>query len=78
MEIVKLPQPNLRDVPNGLRLLADLIEKGEAPKAKHAIVILTDTDNGKTFYSYGDSVTWEHVAGVMFTCAAIIAMSERS
>lgn len=69
MEIVKLNTPNLRDVPAGLRRLADQMEAGQVPAAKHAVVIITTEDNEKTFYLYGETVTYEHVAGLMLTCA---------
>ena len=52
--IVPIGTPNLRDVPNMLRRLADMMESGEVDKAVHAIVV-TDDDVGKVdVYGYGN------------------------
>lgn len=54
MKIVKLGQPNLRDVIESLRKLADLMEAGQVPVAVHAIIV-TEAEDGMIYtYGYGD------------------------
>ena len=46
MQIVKLPDRNLRDIPRGLRALADQIERGEMSGDCHNIAWVSDNGNG--------------------------------
>ena len=54
MNVVNLGQPNLRDVIESLRLLADKMETGEVEASSHAIVVSESPDGNVELYGYGD------------------------
>lgn len=76
MNVVKLGQPNLRDVVESLRMLADKMEKGEVPAAVHAIVVAETQDGAIYTFGYGDvgdmksEVGLLHVASIKMTINA--------
>ena len=44
MNLIPIGVPNLKDVPDSLRRLADMLEKGDEPRAMHAMVVAVDVD----------------------------------
>lgn len=53
LSIVQLGVPNLNDVPDSLRRLADAMERGEEPAAVHAMIVAVDEAGGMVTYGYG-------------------------
>ena len=70
--LVQINTPNLRDVPAGLRRLADLIEAGECPAAKAAIVVAVDPED-IAIYGYGSVGSNAECIGILFKAAILLA-----
>lgn len=66
MKIVELNKPNLKNVPQSMRRLAELIEGEDEPNSKHAVVISVDDENDIHVYEYGETNTRDHVIGLLF------------
>jgi len=71
-KLVVLDTPNLRDVPAGLRRLADDLEHGRA-MAVEAIIITRDADDHMRYYSYGNIVDVAHGIGMLHIAAVALA-----
>ena len=54
LKAVPIGTPNLRDVPDALRRLADRLEVGDERPTTHAIVVLVDEHGEIRVYGYGD------------------------
>lgn len=65
MNVVKLETPNLKNVPQSLRLLADLMERGEVLAAEHAIVVVSGANGEIEVYGYGSVGNTAHEIGVL-------------
>ena len=65
MKLVELKQPNLMDVPAGLRRLADQMDRGEAGKAVHAIVVAVDANGELDCYGFGEVGDRAHETGLL-------------
>lgn len=73
MKVVKLEQPNLRDVPASLRRLAQQMEDGTVNAATHAIVVAVDANGEIEVYGYGDIGNRAHEVGVLQMAAMSLA-----
>lgn len=65
MNVVRLATPNLKDVPNSLRNLAEVFEEGDEFQAEHAIVVAVDADGELRTYGYGAVGNRAHEIGVL-------------
>jgi len=54
MKVIEYPGQNLRDIPQGLRLLAGRLESGEEETAIVATVVATTPTGEVNIYTYGD------------------------
>ena len=71
-KIVQIGTPNLRDVPEALRRLADQIDAGECEAAESAIVVLVDQNGDRGVYGYGAIGTTAAVVGNLFGAATML------
>lgn len=74
MGVVKLDVPNLRDVPQMLRKLADDIESGKQPQSRHTIVVNVTPDGGLVVYGFGDVETLPTEVGLLHLAALKISI----
>lgn len=63
-KVVPIGTPNLMDVSESLRMLADQIADGEVPKADHVIVVAM-ANGAIDIYGYGEVGTRAHEIGCL-------------
>lgn len=65
MKVIPIGTPNLKDVPDSLRLLAEMLENGKEPEAMHAIVVAVDVHGEIRVYGYGAVGGTAHEVGTL-------------
>lgn len=74
--VVQMQQkPNIKDVPNSLRRLADDMEAGRESSPEYALM-LCEKDSEMTMYLYGDELEIRQVVGILSIAAANLATVE--
>lgn len=75
MNIVDLPQVNLKSVPESLRNLADSIDKGEVVPLVHAIVAARSDKGELLVFGYGNVGELDGEVGLLSAAAMMLAQS---
>ena len=72
LRLVPIGTPNLRDVPAGLRLLAEKLESGDVPAGETAVVVVVSPDGGLEVYGYGALGLTSTVVGTLQLAIALL------
>lgn len=78
LKVVPIGTPNLKEVPNNLRALADRLESGDYQQAAAAIAIVIGEDGDMRIYGYGERMSPLEMQGWMAMAQTHHALASRA